>query len=438
MKIPHSALPAIRTTVLLVFTGLSAFVFLYFWTAVGGYVPLYTQREYQLSFEVDRVNNLVPQSDVTVAGIIVGDVDEVVVQDDGRARVIMNVTEPDVFPLHEGVTGRINAKTLIEETYVSLTDGSGPELADGSALPAGAITPAVTIDDVLESLPEDDRLALASTVQSLGEGATDSQAGVAGALQGLGDLSREGGSALSALSGQSAALQELSVNTARVLAALDTREGQIAQLVSQADRVTEVTAGSAGDIEELMRTLPGVLTAARDASDDLSALAGGLAPVAANLDRAAPQLSLALQELPATTADLRGLLPALDETLEKAPPTLDRVPVVAEDLRSLLPDANEALAQLNPMISYLEPYGGDFYQFFTSFGYTVSRGDQNGTMLRVMPVFHAQSFTGNPVPLNEIPALDDNDPYARPGQQERPPDDSPPPSVDGPSTTGEG
>lgn len=36
MKIPHSALPAIRTTILLAFTAASAFVFLFFWTSVGG------------------------------------------------------------------------------------------------------------------------------------------------------------------------------------------------------------------------------------------------------------------------------------------------------------------------------------------------------------------------------------------------------------------
>lgn len=440
MKIPHALLPAIRTTILAVFAAASLFVLAYFWTGVGGYIPLYTQDKYTVEFEVDRVNNLVPQSDIAVAGILVGNVETITTDEAGRATVVANITDPEALPLHEGVTGRISAKTLVEETFVTLVDGQGPELATGSVLPAGAIAPAVTLDDVLEDLPESDRLALSSTLQSMGAGSEDAQAGVAGALRGLGFLGREGGTALSALSDQSAALEELSANTARVLQALDTRQGQIAQLVSDADLVTEVTAGSAGDIENVMRALPPVLNSANAAGDDISALAAGLAPVAANLDRAAPTLNTALVQLEPTTEDLRALLPALDETLDKAPPTLDAVPAVTDDLSELFPNADDALAQLNPMVAYLSPYGGDLYQFFTSFGWTVSRGDANGTMLRVMPVLHAQSFKGNPVPLNDIEQFDDNNPYPAPGVHDSPPDDSPAPDRAAlePSTTGDG
>lgn len=440
MRIPHALMPTIRTVILAVFAAASLFVLGYFWTAVGGYIPLYTDENYTFEFQVDEVNNLVPQSDIAVAGILVGNVESITTDESGRATVVANITDPDALPLHEGVTGRISAKTLVEETFVTLVDGSGPELESGSVLAPDAVISAVKIDDVLEDLPEEDRQALSATLQSLSAGSEDAQAGVAGALRGLGFLGREGGTALSALSDQSAALEELSANTARVLRALDTRQGQIAQLVSDADLVTEVTAGSAGDIEDFMRALPPVLRSANVASDDISALAAGLAPVAANLERAAPPLNTALVQLEPTTEDLRALLPSLDETLTKAPETLDAVPAVADDLSELFPNADDALAHLNPMVAYLEPYGGDLYQFFTSFGWTVSRGDANGTLLRVMPVFHAQSFKGNPVPLNEIEQLDDNNGYPAPGVQETPPDDSPAPDLDelAPSTTGEG
>ncbi|MDQ4118923.1 MAG: MlaD family protein [Actinomycetota bacterium] len=437
MKISRSALPAIRTAILLVFAALSTFVFLYFWTAVGGYVPLYSQEDYTVTFEVDRVNNLVPQSDVTLAGVKVGKVLSVDPTSDGRASVVANLTEDASIPLHHGVHGRINAKTLVEETYVSLEDGKGAELPSGSTLPRGAVEPAVLLDDVVRTLPEDRRVALASTLQSLGAATKDSQAGLSGALQGLGDLGRQGGTALDALAAQSKDLEQLSTNTAAVLAALDTQRGQIAELVSDANLVTKATSDSATDLQNTMRELPPTLAAANDASDDLSRLAGGLAPVAVNLDRTAPSLNAALNELPATTADLRGLLPALDQALDKAPPTLDRVPVLSDDLTALLPNADSALNQLNPMLEYLRPYGGDLYQFFTSFGWTVSRGDANGSLLRVMPVFHAQSFKGNPVPLNDVPALDDNNPYPRPGTQGNPADDAPPPTVADPGPASE-
>jgi phospholipid/cholesterol/gamma-HCH transport system substrate-binding protein len=440
VKISHSALPAIRTAILVVFTAISAFVFLYFWTSVGGYVPLVTQKAYEVSFDVDRVDNLVPQSDVTLAGIRVGKVQSVDPTPDGRAKVAMSITDSSALPLHQGANGRINAKTLVEETYVSLNDGTGAPIPDGGTLANDAVAPAVTIDDVVRTLPQPDRVALQSTLQSLGAATTNSQAGVAGALQGLGDLSRGGGSALDALAAQSQSLQQLADNTTKVLAALDTRQGQIAELVGDADAVTQATAGSADDIQNIMRKLPGVLDTAQKASGDLSRLGAGLQPVAANLDRAAPSLNTALEQLPETTADLRSLLPALNKTLDEAPATLDRVPVVSDDLTQLLPDANKALAQLNPILGYMSPYGGDLYQFFTSFGWTVARGDANGSLLRVMPVFHAQSFKGNPVPLDNVPQLADNDPYPRPGVENNPPDHSPHPDPKSlaPSTTGDG
>lgn len=429
MKIPHSALPTIRTTILLVFTVASAFVFLFFHTSVGGYVPGYTRDEYRTTFQVDRVNNLVPQSDVTLNGVKVGKVLTIEPTREGRAEVVMNLTDEHAVPLHDGVTGRINSKTLVEETYVSLTDGKGAEIPADSRLPDRAVEPPVVLDDLIRTLPQDRRVALSSTLQSLGAATKDTQTGVSGALEGLGSLGREGGTALDALAHQSKDLEQLSTNTAAVLAALDIQRGRIADLVTDANMVTEVTANSRTDLENTIRELPPTLRAANDASDDLSRLAGGLAPVASNLDRAAPSLNAALGELPQTTADLRGLLPALDQTLDKAPPTLDRVPVFSEDLHRLLPNADRALVQLNPMLEYLRPYGGDLYQFFTGFGWTVSRGDANGTLLRVMPVLHAQSFKGNPVPLNQSPLLDDNNPYPRPGTGEKPEDDAPPPRV---------
>ncbi|MEJ8278816.1 MlaD family protein [Pseudonocardia spirodelae] len=429
MKIPHSALPAIRTTILLAFTAASAFVFLFFWTSVGGYVPGWTQEQYTARFSVDKVNNLVPQSDVTLNGVKVGKVLTIAATPDGRADVLVNLTDDNAIPLHEGVTGRINSKTLVEETYVSFVDGSGPELPRDTTLPDGAVQPAVLLDDLIRTLPEDRRVALASTLQSLGAATKDTRAGVDGALAGLGALGREGGTALDALAAQSKDLEQLSQNTAAVLAALDTQRGRIADLVTDANLVTEVTANSRTDLENTIRELPPTLKAADEASDDLSRLAGGLGPVAANLDRAAPALNAALTELPATTRDLRGLLPSLDATLGKAPTTLDRVPQFSDDLQELLPEADRALLQLNPMLEYLKPYGSDIAPFFTNFGEAVSRGDANGTLLRVMLVFHAQSFKGNPVPLNDVPPLDDNNPYPRPGTQQGAQDDAPPPQM---------
>lgn len=441
MKIPYYLLPTIRVVVLAVFMALSALVLGYFWTGVGGKVPLVSKENYQFEFDVDRVNNLVPQSDIAVAGILVGNVVSITPRADGGAHVVADISDESALPLHEGVTGRVSAKTLVEETLVLLVDGSGPELQSGSVLPKGAIGPAVTIDDVLRDLPPKDRMALASTMQALGAAGKDTHDGVAGALKGLGALGGGGATALDALAKQSESLAQLTGTMSRVMTALDTREGQIVNLVSDADRVTEATAGSAGDIEQGMRVLPGLLESADKASDDISELANAIRPVAANLDRAAPDLNSVLKDLPATSKDLREMLPPLYEVLDKAPETFDRVDPVSKDLVDLMPEANGALAHLNPMVRYASPFAKDMSTFFTNFGQSFTRGDANGLSLRLMLIFHMSSFHGNPFPTNGIPPLDDSDPHPAAGSHGKNPDDSPRPDWGGklrPSTKGEG
>lgn len=318
-------------------------------------------------------------------------------------------------PLHEGATVQVRNKTLIEETYLEITDGQGPELPNGTVLPPSAGKEAVELNDVLTSLDQPTRESLASMVRSLGAGTQDTRQGVSQALRGLGDLGREGQGALSALAAQSGDLQQLTGNTGKLLAALDSRQGQIAQLVTDADKLTRATAGSETDIQAVLRKLPGLMDTAKDASAGLNRLSPALAPIAHNLNTAAPDLNAALLELPAASADLRGLLPSLNGVLDAAPGTLQRVPTVAQDASRFLPAVNVALSDVNPMLSYLVPYGRDIAAFFTNIGQVTARSDANGNAIRLFMVFNEQSVKGLPL-TTELGPLKKNNPFPAPGQ----------------------
>lgn len=412
MRIPHASLPAIRLSVVAVFVVASTVLFLYFWDSVGGHIPFVSRAPYQLAFTVSKVDNLVPQSDVTLDGVPVGKVESVSVTRNGQAHVQIGI-DRQYMPMHAGLTARIEAKTLVEETYVDLSDGRGAPLPDHAAIPAAAVKPQVQLNDVLQSLNQPTRQELSSALRSLGAGTANTRSSVSGALTGLGELSTQGGTALDALAAQSSSLEQLSTNTAQVLNALDTQQGEIVSLVQDANEVTQATSNSAPSIRQVTRELPGVLTTADHATGSLSELGTSLQPVVGNLDQAAPDLNVALNQLPETTANLRTLLPYLNQTLTKAPPTLTRLPATEADLDSLLPSARPALSELNPMLTYLEPYGPGISSFFTNFGQSASQGDANGTELRVMPVLNAQSVTGNPVNLQ--PITHNYDPYPKPG-----------------------
>ncbi|SBW22817.1 ABC-type transport system involved in resistance to organic solvents, periplasmic component [Candidatus Protofrankia californiensis] len=346
-----------------------------------------------------------------MAGVKAGKVDTLSVDGD-EADIVMQLHS--AFPLHRGAVVQVREKTLVNETFLEIEDGSGPVLPSGAQLPRDAGKPATELDDVLASLDEDTRESLASGVRSLGTSTDGGKQSISQALQGLGDLGREGRTALDALAAQSKDLEQVTGSTATLLAALNTRQGQIGQLVEDANLLAQSTSDNRGPVEEIVRKLPGLLDTTRNATTGLRNVSAALSPVATNLDAAAPDLSAALTELPQTSADLRGLLPSLDGVLTAAPDTLTRVPAVADDLNALIPSLRVDLSDLNPMLGYLQPYGHDIAAFFTNWAQAAATGDVNGRMLRIFVAVNEQSVKGLPLNTN-IGPLNKFNPYPLPG-----------------------
>ncbi|MBN9739263.1 MCE family protein [Pseudonocardia sp. P1] len=414
MQVPRILSPNnTRLVVVIAFTALCGLIFSFLWVNSGGKIPGYAPAAYRVAVDVPRVANLVYFGDVMIAGVRVGKVVDVAETGD-RARVSMEL-EPANAPLHDGATVRVRAKSLIEETFLEITDGTGAEIPDGASLPEGSAEPPVQVNDVLHTLDEPTRQSLGSAVRAAGLSTDGSQQAVSDAVAGLGALGRNGQDALDALAAQSEDLKQLTGTTATVLAALNTQQGQIGQLVQDTDTLTQATSGGAEDIREVMRKLPPVLDSARTASGGLSTLAGSLGPVADNLNAAAPDLSAALVELPATSADLRATLPPLDGTLDKAPATLDRVPRLTDDVDGLIAPTSDLLRDVNPALTYLQPYAPDVVALFQNFGASLAGGDGRGHVYKIMPLFSEQTFKGYPVNTDGLPFRGRQNPIPAPG-----------------------
>lgn len=402
----------VRLLVVIVFTALCATIFGFLWINSGGKVPGYSPATYRVAVDVPRVANLVYFGDVMIAGVRVGKIADI--QDQGdHARATMEL-QPEIAPLHEGAVVQVRAKSLIEETFLEITDGTGPEIPESGSLPAGSARPPTQVNDVLTSLDAPTRESLGSSVRAAGLTTADSRQAVSDAVVGLGALGRNGQDALDALAAQSEDLKQLTGSTAAVLAALNNQQGQIAQLVQDTDTITQATAGGAEDIRGVMRALPPVLASARTASGDLRTLSASLGPVATNLQAAAPDLSAALVELPGTTADLRATLPSLDGVLDRAPATLDRVPTLTDDLEGLIPPTSELLRDANPALAYLQPYAPDVVSIFQGFMASLAGGDARGHIYKLMPLFSEQTFKGIPVNTNTLPLRARQNPIPKP------------------------
>jgi phospholipid/cholesterol/gamma-HCH transport system substrate-binding protein len=417
VKISYTKIPAIHGAVVVAFVALCAAIFGFLWTGAGGRIPLISQEGYRVSVLLPDVDNLVFQSDVRIAGVRVGKIEELKVN--GRtARVTMELDD-DVAPLHDGATVTVSAKTLIEETFLTVVDGKGAEIPNGATLPKDAGTTSVQLNDVLTSLDRPTRTQLRSMVRSSGLVTDGTKEEVDALLTGLGALGRDGGGALEAAANQSQDLAELTRNLAAVMRALDQRQGQIVQLSEDSDAITASMAAEKDNIEELMRELPPFMESARDATEDLERLAEPLDGVAENLDDAAPDLSAALKELPGTTKELRLLVPDLQRVVDRAPATFSRTPEFVNSARPVVQSLSVVLQDLNPMLTYMKPYGHDMAGQFRNVSLAVGATDTKGHILRVRTVFTGHSLNSPVKAL--LPGVHYN-PYPAPGAAQDDPD----------------
>ena len=415
MRIPHTAVPALRGATVIGFVALCATIFSFLWLQAGGRIPLVSRSGYQVTVPLQDIDNLVFQSDVRIAGVEVGQIEKINI--DGRTALVTLELDDAVVPLHDGAVITVRNKTMIEETYLEIRDGQGDAYPDGARLPETAARGSVQLNDVLSSLDSTTRRDLSGLIRSGGASTRGTRADVDAVMAGLGDLGTNAG-AMEALAAQSADLRSLVRTSTRVLDTLDGQQGRIVDLIRDAETLTGVTSRHEHDIEALMRALPPLLESTEWASDDLGRLSQPLGIVARNLRGASGNLDAALRELPATTSDLRGLLPSLNRTLTRAPGTLELLSPFRQAVGPLVDTLEVNLADLNPMLAYMRPYGRDLVSYWSNFTGFVSGSDVNGPIARVKPVFSANSLNlgASLTPLTMY------NPYPRAGAHNNPSD----------------
>lgn len=245
----------------------------------------------------DDVTGLVAGARVTVAGVAVGQVKELSVEN-GQARVSFILYEG--HGLTEGALADVRARSLLGEKYLAIEPApegpAAPPLADGFVLEAR--TPAPSIDDVMAKLaPAIDKLPLEQ---------------MAGDLE---ELHRFLSEALPKLDDaiEKADLGELVAAAKSLRETLDAERPAIHRAIA-----------AAGDVAEAYR--PG----AKETAADLRATAASLRDISEKLAGA-------------DTKNLDGDLALLRETLARLPATLDN-----------LDHALAALAKLDPLIEKLD------------------------------------------------------------------------------------
>ena len=326
----------------------------------------FVNQPYELKAVFSDAQNMSTRSPVRIAGVEVGQVTKVEpYSDDSDLTVVTMKIKDNGLPIHDDAELKIRPRIFLEGNFfVELDPGSpsGPDLADGSTIPASQTSSSVQLDEVLTSLQSDTRGDLQKLLQGYGdalngpplpgedadqepitqgetaaESLNDSLDTAAGALRGLAIVND------AALGTQLHDLSDLVGGQARVSEALAAKEEHLKDFVTNFNRTVAAFAAEQGNLRQTIHLLPEVLEQANPALDKLNA---AFPPTRAFAREILP----GVRETPATIqaafpwiAQVRGLVsPAeLQGLANDLRPAVDDLAQLTDDTVQLLPKVDD-------------------------------------------------------------------------------------------------
>lgn len=369
-------------------------------------------------------------NDVKVDGVVVGEVADIRLGDDGRADVVLDL-DAAAMPVYRDARVSIRPVSLLGERYIQLERGTpgSAELPVGGTIPVEQTSSNVDLDQVLNVLDEPTGSALAYLVTTLGEGLRGNGGNVDAALRALAPALRDTETLTRVLEDQNVLLGSLVDRVEPVAGALAADEGRsLDTLVTAADRLL---AASATQQEALDRTLAELPTALRSARTTLGELAGTAEQTTPTLRELRP----VTENLSAISAELEGFADSLDPALASSEPVLERAREllaeagpVAADLREGGPDLVTAANSARPIVEDLTANLDNVLNFIRYWALTTNGFDGLSHYFRAHVVVNPDTVTGYapralPVPqlLPDAPPIDGEQPGRDvPGTPERP------------------
>jgi phospholipid/cholesterol/gamma-HCH transport system substrate-binding protein len=250
---------------------------------------------------------LMPGDDVRIAGVRVGQVEEVGIVDRKQAEVTFSVSANRTLP--KNVTAQIKFRNLVGQRYVALTQGTGGDpnavLEPGETIPLERTRPALDLTELFNGFKPLFRALSPDDVNKLSYEIIQVLQGEGGTVE---SLLAHTATLTSAIAGKDKVIGEVITNLNSALTTINQRGEKLSDLVVQ---VQQLVSGLAADREPigdaiealggLTETTSGLLTEAREPlKQDIAAL--GL--LANNLNDSEAVVEHFIQFLPEKTAKL--------------------------------------------------------------------------------------------------------------------------------------
>ena len=301
------------------------------------------QEEMQLYAEFDHAQAVTAGQGQTVdvAGVKVGEIGSVKVED-GVAVVRLDITEQDqVGPIYENARLNLRPKTGLSDMAVQMDPGrpdpSEPDrgkLENGDRIPLANTQAVVNPDQVLAALDTDTRRYLQILLNSAGQGMRGRSADLKAILRASQPTLDHAEKVSRAVADRRAKVKRLIHNLRLLAGAAAERDDDLRSVVSAASAVLGTLGERDTDLQAAIERLPGALSATREALTQSRGFATDAKPAFAAL------LPLARELAP----DLRAARPLLRDAL----------PVVRDDLRPLVREATPLLGELRPSVEKVD------------------------------------------------------------------------------------
>jgi virulence factor Mce-like protein len=348
--------------------GLSCFgILVFLWLSFGGSVPLRPEG-YRVKVAFPEATQLAQEADVRISGVRVGRVKT------KRADEATGLTKAELeidsryAPLPKDTNVVLRQKTLLGETYVELSPGTGSRgrLPDGGTLGRARVSETVQLDEILRAFDPETRRRFSVWLDQQGRAVADHGPELNAALASLTPFAEETGDVLEVLERQSGYTRGFIRDTGVVFEALTERRGQLRDLVVNSNRLWETTARRDTQLADAFRVLPTFLREGRATTRRLTRFALNTNPLVDQLRPAARELSPTLVDLKALAPDLRGFFTDLDPLVRTARQGLPATERVLDNTRPVLARLDPFLRQVTPIFDYLGLYRREIAAFFAN------------------------------------------------------------------------
>jgi phospholipid/cholesterol/gamma-HCH transport system substrate-binding protein len=414
-----------QIAVLVLFAAVCLAVFAYLYHDAGGSLSLSTP--YTVSAVVPDAQNLVPNSDVRLAGVKVGHVVEV--SPDGVDAKVKLQLDGTAAPVHRDASVEVRTKTLVGESYLSLAPGSAssPALRRRATLALANSEPGTTIDQILSTFDPPTRTALQQDLRGLGGGVQGRGSDLNAIFGDLLPTLRATGTVTDVVNAQHDVLGRILANTSALLRALANRTADVRTLAINARITAEAVAARDAMLATTFHSLPGLLVQARSSLGRLQGFASDALPVVQNLTAAAARLGPVVRDLRPAAVASRAAVAQLVPFVRALNPLLRQLTPSARALSPAVDALGQLLRQANPALAVLDTYRSELISFFANQGSFTAGRDATGNYARVQDEISQQSLNiFTPAEQKVIDALinaggltavshESQNPYPKPG-----------------------